>query len=95
MRPGKVRTSAGKYFASVANRLDRIREDFFDETIADSILKASDIKPESTVVDVGCGTGFLTQYVAMRAHGNGKIVGRAEIGIFIASGSKRKGSPTP
>jgi len=75
MKPGKVKESAGKYFARVANDWDTMREDFFDETIADSILKASDVKPESTVVDVGCGTGFLTQYAATRTQGSGKIVG--------------------
>jgi len=57
MKPSKVKESAGKYFARVANDWDTMREDFFDETIADSILKASDVKPESTIVDVGCGTG--------------------------------------
>lgn len=70
-----MKTSATKYFARVANRWDRMREDFFDETIADAVLDASHIKPESTVVDVGCGTGFLTQQVAMRTQGTGKIVG--------------------
>jgi ubiquinone/menaquinone biosynthesis C-methylase UbiE len=71
----KVKESAGEYFARVANDWDTMREDFFDETIADSLLKASDVKPESTIVDVGCGTGFLTQYAAMHAHGSGRIVG--------------------
>ena len=75
MKPSKVKASARKYFATVANRWDRMREDFFDETVADSIVKASDVKLESTVVDVGCGTGFLTQHVAMRTQGVGKIVG--------------------
>jgi len=70
-----VKTSARKYFARVANRWDRMREDFFDETIADAVLDASGVKPQSTVVDVGCGTGFLTQHVAMRTQSTGKIVG--------------------
>ena len=75
MKPSKVKASARKYFATVANRWDRMREDFFDETVADSIVKASDIKQDSSVVDVGCGTGFLTQHVAMRTQHVGKIVG--------------------
>jgi ubiquinone/menaquinone biosynthesis C-methylase UbiE len=52
-----------------------MREDFFDETIADSVLKASDLKLGDSVVDVGCGTGFLTQHVAVRTQGKGKIIG--------------------
>lgn len=75
MKPAKVKQRAGKYFAKVANDWDAMREDFFDETIADSILRASDVKPEITVVDVGCGTGFLTQYAVMRMRGSGRIVG--------------------
>lgn len=70
-----MKATARKYFATVANRWDKMREDFFDETIADSIVKASGIKPESTVVDVGCGTGFLTQHVAKLTQNSGKIVG--------------------
>lgn len=74
-KPSRVKATARKYFATVANRWDKMREDFFDETIADSIVKASGIKPESTVVDVGCGTGFLTQHVAKLTQNSGKIVG--------------------
>lgn len=69
----KARTR--QYFATMANRWDRMREDFFDETIADSILKASGVKPDSTVIDVGCGTGFLTQRIAKLTQHTGKIVG--------------------
>jgi len=71
----KVKAKARKYFANVAGQWDRMREDFFDETIADSILQASDVRPDSIVVDVGCGTGFLTQQVAARTHASGKTVG--------------------
>jgi len=71
----RVRARARKYFAAVASRWDRMREDFFDETVADSILKASDVKPGSTVVDVGCGTGFLTRQAIMNTQGKGRVVG--------------------
>lgn len=75
VRLNKVKAGARKYFATVANRWDRMREDFFDETIADAVLEASNVKPDSTVVDVGCGTGFLTQQAATRIQGRGRIVG--------------------
>ncbi len=74
-KASKVKSTATRYFAAVANRWDRMREDFFDETIADSIVKASGINSDSTVVDVGCGTGFLTQHIATRTQGRGRIVG--------------------
>jgi ArsR family transcriptional regulator len=52
-----------------------MREDFFDQTIAESVVKAAGIKSVCTVVDVGCGTGFLTQLVAKHTQGSAKIVG--------------------
>jgi len=70
-----AKAKARKYFAVVANRWDKMREDFFDETVADSILKASDVKPGSTIVDVGCGTGFLTRQAALQTQGKGRIIG--------------------
>ena len=75
VRSTKVKTRARKYFAAVANRWDKMREDFFDETVAESILKASNVKPGNTVVDVGCGTGFLTKRAALQIERNGSIVG--------------------
>lgn len=52
-----------------------MREDFFDETVADSMLKASDVKPGNTVIDVGCGTGFLTPQAALQIQGKGRLIG--------------------
>ncbi len=71
----RVRARARKYFAAVASRWDRMREDFFDETVADSILKTSDVKLGNTVVDVGCGTGFLTRQAVMQMQGKERVVG--------------------
>lgn len=72
--PTSAKASARKYFAVVASRWDKMREDFFDHTIGESIVNASDVRPESTVVDVGCGTGFLTREVAVCTEGKAKIV---------------------
>jgi ubiquinone/menaquinone biosynthesis C-methylase UbiE len=74
-RSTKVKGRARKYFAGVASRWDSMREDFFDETVADSVLKASEVRPGNTVVDVGCGTGFLTRQAAMQMQGKGRLVG--------------------
>jgi ubiquinone/menaquinone biosynthesis C-methylase UbiE len=74
-RSTKVKARARKYFAAVASRWDRMREDFFDETVVKSILNASDVRPGNTVVDVGCGTGFLTRQAAMQMQGKGRLVG--------------------
>jgi ubiquinone/menaquinone biosynthesis C-methylase UbiE len=70
-----VKARARKYFAAVASCWERMREDFFDETVADSIMKASDVRPGITLVDVGCGTGFLTRQAAMQMQGKGSLVG--------------------
>mgnify|MGYP001106434796 CR=1 FL=1 len=75
VKASRVKLRARRYFAAVANQWDRMREDFFDSTIAKSIVKASAVRPGTTVVDVGCGTGFLTQQVGMQTQGNAKIVG--------------------
>ena len=74
-RSTKTKAKTRKYFAVVADRWDKMREDFFDVTVADSILKASGITPGVGVVDVGCGTGFLTRQAALLMKGQGKIVG--------------------
>jgi len=71
----KMKSRTKRYFAAVASSWDNMREDFFDETVADSIVKASGVKPNSIVLDVGCGTGFLTQRFAELAQDTGKIVG--------------------
>jgi ubiquinone/menaquinone biosynthesis C-methylase UbiE len=52
-----------------------MREDFFDQTVAESVVKSSGVSAGSVVVDVGCGTGFLTREVALQTQGRAKIVG--------------------
>jgi len=71
----RVKARAKGYFVNVAGSWDKMREDFFDQAVAESIVKSSGAKPGVVVVDVGCGTGFLTQQVALETQGNAKIVG--------------------
>jgi hypothetical protein len=39
-----------KNFAAVASRLDGVREGFFDETVAGSMVKVSGLRSDSTIV---------------------------------------------
>jgi ubiquinone/menaquinone biosynthesis C-methylase UbiE len=74
-KPSKVKARTKQYFAKVASRWDRMPEDFFDQTVAASIVKSSRVRPGCVVVDVGCGTGFLTREVALQTQAKAKIVG--------------------
>lgn len=71
----KVKARTKGYFANTAADWDKMREDFFDQIVAESMVKTSGVEPGSVIVDVGCGTGFLTQQVALETQGNAKIVG--------------------
>jgi len=74
-KPGRVKARAKRYFGAVAGRWDRMREDFFDQAVAESVVKSSGVSPTSVVVDVGCGTGFLTREVALQTQGKARILG--------------------
>ena len=40
---------------------------FYGEEVRDAVLNAARISPDDTVLDVGAGTGFLTEAAAMIA----------------------------
>ena len=44
-----------------------MRKSFYGEEVRDAVLNAAQISPDDTVLDVGAGTGFLTQGAAMIA----------------------------
>jgi ubiquinone/menaquinone biosynthesis C-methylase UbiE len=52
-----------------------MREDFFDQAIGESVVKATELDSNGTAVDVGCGTGFLTKQLATHTQGRCKIIG--------------------
>jgi ubiquinone/menaquinone biosynthesis C-methylase UbiE len=55
---------AEKYFEEVSGRWDTLRNSFYGGEVRDAVLSAAQLLPESTVLDVGAGTGFLTEGAA-------------------------------
>ncbi len=54
------------YFSQVAAEWDHLREGFYDEAIRGILLERLSITPGTTAVDIGAGTGFLTQELLRR-----------------------------
>ena len=55
---------AEKYFEVVSGRWDVLRKSFYGDEVRDAVLNAAKIQPNDTVLDVGAGTGFLTEGAA-------------------------------
>ncbi len=56
-----------EYFDQVSTRWDTLRQGFYTEEVGDAVLRAALITPTDTVLDVGAGTGFLTEGAAKLA----------------------------
>jgi ubiquinone/menaquinone biosynthesis C-methylase UbiE len=56
------------YFDGVAKDWDELRKAMFSERVRDLVVKESHVTPDSVVVDVGCGTGFLSKGFVGIAH---------------------------
>jgi ubiquinone/menaquinone biosynthesis C-methylase UbiE len=52
------------YFELVSPQWDVMRKSFYGEEVRDAVLNAVHIIPSDTVLDVGAGTGFLTEAAA-------------------------------
>ena len=55
---------AEKYFEVVSGRWDVLRKSFYGDEVRDAVLNAAKIRPSDSVLDVGAGTGFLTEGAA-------------------------------
>jgi ubiquinone/menaquinone biosynthesis C-methylase UbiE len=56
-----------EFFDQVSSQWDNLRKSFYGEEVREAVLNAAQISPDDTVLDVGAGTGFLTQGAAMVA----------------------------
>src|SRR5437667_5800536 len=52
------------YFELVSPRWDMVRKSFYGEEVREAVLNAVHVSPSDTVLDVGAGTGFLTEAAA-------------------------------
>ena len=55
------------YFEMVSPQWDVMRKSFYGEEVRDAVLNSVGINPTDTVLDVGGGTGFLTEAAAKLA----------------------------
>ena len=63
-----VSREAENYFEVVSGRWDVLRKNFYGDEVRDAVLNAAKIQPDDTVLDVGAGTGFLTEGASKIAH---------------------------
>lgn len=52
-----------------------MRKEFFDAELGLMIVRQAEINIGDTVVDIGCGTGFLTSQAAKAVGRKGKVIG--------------------
>jgi ubiquinone/menaquinone biosynthesis C-methylase UbiE len=55
---------AKEYFEEVSGSWDVLRKGFYGDEVRDAVLTAARLLSENTVLDVGAGTGFLTEGAA-------------------------------
>jgi ubiquinone/menaquinone biosynthesis C-methylase UbiE len=60
----KMTQAATAYFERVANDWDELRAGYFSEAVREAAIAHAYLRPEMTVADVGCGTGFLAAGLA-------------------------------
>ena len=65
-------TPSNPYFAAVAEHWDEIRAGYFTEHMRDAAIAKAQLPPNAVVADVGTGTGFVSQGLALQTS---KVIG--------------------
>ncbi len=60
-----------EYFDQVSSEWENLRKSLYGDEVREAVIKAAKIGPNHTVLDVGAGTGFLTEAAARVA---GKVI---------------------
>ncbi len=58
--------SSEGYFEQVAGRWDEMRRQFFPDTVREAALLAANVQAGEIAVDIGAGTGFITEGLLQR-----------------------------
>lgn len=58
--------SSRQYFGEVAHQWDKMRETFFSEVVREKAMSIAGVQPSKLAVDIGAGTGFITQGLIQR-----------------------------
>jgi len=58
--------SSRQYFGEVAHQWDKMRETFFSEAVREKAMSIAGVQPSKLAVDIGAGTGFITQGLIQR-----------------------------
>ncbi len=56
--------SVRDYFGRVSSQWDSLRKSFYGDEVREAVVKAVQLGPNDTVLDVGAGTGYLTEAVS-------------------------------
>lgn len=78
-----------EYFDQVANQWDRMRQNFFSESVREKALTVAGVQPGQLAADIGAGSGFITE--GLLASGLG-VIAVDRSGAMLAELKARLGS---
>ena len=78
-----------EYFGRVAAKWDELRQCFFSESLREKAIEAANVKPGMMAVDVGAGTGFITEGLVNRG---AKVIAVDQSDAMLSQIKKKFGS---
>lgn len=62
----RIPSASKPYFDRVASDWDRLRQSFFSGAVREKAYAAADVRPGQLAIDVGAGTGYMTEGLVER-----------------------------